>query len=140
MASSPAPNGLPEHTEKETAMLKKTVALAALSAAALLGATPALADRDGYRHGHAQKRVVVVQHRAPYHAQRQGVVHRPVHAQRRGGVHRPAYVQRRAVVHRPVVVQHQPTVVYRTRSSHDVLGGLIVGAVLGAVIATHGGY
>jgi hypothetical protein len=128
MASSPAANGLPEHTEKETAMLKKTVALAALSAAALLGATPALADRDGYRHGHAQKRVVVVQHRAPYQAQR------------RGFVHRPAYVQRRAVVHRPVVVQHQPTVVYRTRSSHDVLGGLIVGAVLGAVIATHGGY
>jgi hypothetical protein len=50
------------------------------------------------------------------------------------------YVQRRAVVHRPVVVHHQPTVVYRTRSSHDVLGGLIVGAVLGAVIASHGGY
>jgi hypothetical protein len=31
-------------------------------------------------------------------------------------------------------------VVYRTSSSHDVLGGLIVGAVLGAVIASHGGY
>lgn len=109
-------------------MLKKTVALAALSAAALLGTTPALADGYGYRHGHAQKRVVVVQKRVPYHAQRRGVVHRP------------AYVQRRAVVQRPVVVQHQPTVVYRTRSSHDVLGGLIVGAVLGAVIASHGGY
>jgi len=108
-------------------MLKKTVALAALSAAVLLGATPALADGYGYRHGHAQKRVVV-QNRAPYYAQR------------RGGVYRPAYVQRRAVVHRPVVVHQQPTVVYRTRSSHDVLGGLIVGAVLGAVIATHGGY
>lgn len=123
-------------------MLRKTVALAALSAAALLGATPALADRDGYRQGHAQKRVVVVQHRAPYRAQRQMVVqHRtPYYAQRRGVVHRPVYVQRRAVVHRPVVVQHQPTVVYRTRSSHDVLGGLIVGAVLGAVIANHGGY
>lgn len=109
-------------------MLKKTVALAALSAAALLGATPALADGYGYRNGHSQKRVVVVQKRVPYHAQRRAVVHRP------------AYVQRRTVVHRPVVVHQQPTVVYRTRSSHDVLGGLIVGAVLGAVIATHGGY
>jgi hypothetical protein len=128
MASSPAPNRLPEHTKKETAMLKKTVALATLSAAALFGATPALADGNGYRHGHAQKRVVVVQKRVPYHAQRQVVVHRPVH------------VQRRAVVHRPVIVRHSPTVVYRTRSSHDVLGGLIVGAVLGAVIASHGGY
>ena len=95
-------------------MLKKNVALAALCAAALLGATPALAD--GYRQGHAQKRVVVMQKHTPYHA------------------------QRRVVVHRPVIVRHQPTVVYRTRSSHDVLGGLIVGAVLGAVIATHGGY
>lgn len=121
-------------------MLKKTVALAALSAAALLGATPALADGYGYRHGHAHKRVVVVQHRAPYHAQRRGIEHRPYYGQHRGVVHRPAYVQRRAVVHRPVVVQHQPTVVYRTRSSHDVLGGLIVGAVLGAVIAGHSGY
>lgn len=121
-------------------MLKKTVALAALSAAALLGATPALADGYGYRHGHAQKRVVVVQKRVPYHAQRRVVVQRPVHVQRRVVVHRPAYVQRRAVVHRPVVVRHQPTVVYRTRSSHDVLGGLIVGAVLGAVIASHSGY
>jgi hypothetical protein len=126
MASSPAPNGLPEHTEKETAMLKKTVALAALSAAALLGATPALAD--GYRQGHAQKRVVVVQKHSPYYAQRRVVVHRPV------------TMQRRAVVHRPVIVRHPPTVVYRTSSSHDVLGGLIVGAVLGAVIASHGGY
>lgn len=123
-------------------MLNKTVALAALSAAALLGATPALADDYGYRHGHAQKRVVVVQHRAPHYAQRRGVVHDrvPYHAQRRGVVHRPVYVQRRAVVHRPVVVHQQPTVVYRTRSSHDVLGGLIVGAVIGAVIASHGGY
>ena len=133
-------------------MLKKTVALAALSAAALLGATPALADGYGYRQGHAQKRVEVVQHRAPYHAQRRGIEHRPYYGQHRGiehrpyygqhrgVVHRPAYVHRRAVVHRPVVVHQQPTVVYRTRSSHDVLGGLIVGAVLGAVIATHGGY
>lgn len=109
-------------------MLKKTVALATLSAAALFGATPALADSYGYRHGHAHKRVVVVQKHTPYHAQRRAVVHRPV------------YVQRRVVVQRPVVVHQQPTVVYRTRSSHDVLGGLIVGAVLGAVIASHGGY
>jgi hypothetical protein len=31
-------------------------------------------------------------------------------------------------------------VTYRRHSSHDVLGGLIVGAMIGAVIANHAGY
>jgi hypothetical protein len=105
-------------------MLNKSAATAVLAATVLLGATPALAD--GYRHGYPQKRVVVVHKHVPYHAQRRVVVHRPVY--------------RPAVVHRPVVVRHQPAVVYRQSSSHDVLGGLIVGAVLGAVIASHAGY
>ena len=105
-------------------MLKKTTAAAVLAATALLGTTPALAD--GYRHHYPQKRVVVVQKHVPYYAQRRAVVHRPV------VVHR--HVQR------PVIVRHQPTVVYRQSSSHDVLGGLIVGAVLGAVIASHAAY
>lgn len=108
-------------------MLKKTAAIATLAGAALLGTTPALAD--GYRHyrghDHGPKRVVVHKH-APYHAQRRVVVHRPVY--RQVVVHRH--------VHRPA---YRPVVVHRS-SSHDVLGGLIVGAVLGAVIASHGGY
>lgn len=102
-------------------MLKKTAAIAALAGAALLGTTPALAD--GYRHGywHGHKRVVVVHKYVPYHAQRRVVVQRPVY------------------LHRPVYVRPAPVVVYRQHSSNDVLGGLIVGAVLGAVIASHGG-
>jgi hypothetical protein len=39
-----------------------------------------------------------------------------------------------------VVHQRAPPVVYGRHSSHVVLGGLIVGAVLGAVLASHGGY
>lgn len=103
-------------------MLKKTAAIAALAGAALLGTTPALAD--GYRHGygHGHKRVVVVHKYVPYYAQRRVVVQRPVY------------------VHRPVYVRPAPVVVYHQRSGHDVLGGLIVGAVLGAVIASHAGY
>ena len=101
-------------------MLKKTFALAALAGAALLGATPALAD--GYRHTHPHKRVVVVKQHVPYYA------------------HYAHYAQRRVIVHRPVQVRPAPVVVYRRHGSHDVLGGLIVGAVLGAVIASHGGY
>jgi len=109
-------------------MLKMTAATATLAASVLLGATPALAD--GYRHGHPQKRVVVVHQHVPSHAHR-----RPF------GYQRPAVAHRRPVVvhHRPVVVQ-RPAVVYRQHSSHDVLGGLIVGAVLGAVSASHAGH
>lgn len=109
------------------------ITLATLAGTVLLAAAPAYADNyRGERHfqrgDRFQNRAVVVRRHAPYHAQRRVVVHRPV------------YMQHRAVVHRPVIVRHQPTVVYRRSSSHDVLGGLIVGAVLGAVIAGHGGY
>lgn len=101
-------------------MTFKNLALAALTGTALLAAAPAFADnyrgdRHGNRGNHFQKRVVVVQHRAPYYAQRRVVVQRP------------AYVQR-------------PVVVYRQHSSHEVLGGLILGAVIGAAIANHAGY
>ena len=114
-------------------MNMKKITLASLAGTVLLAAAPAYADnyrgeRQSQRGDRFQNRVVVVQRHVPYQAQRRVVVHRPV------------YVQPRAVVHRPVIVRHQPTVVYRTSSSHDVLGGLIVGAVLGAVIASHGGY
>lgn len=98
-------------------MLKKTLALAVLAGAALLGATPALAD--GYRHYHPHKRVVVVKQHVPYYAH---------------------YAQRRVIVHRPVHVRPAPVVVYRQRGSNHVLGGLIVGAMIGAVIANHAGY
>jgi hypothetical protein len=105
-------------------MLNKTFALAALTGAALLAAAPAFAD--GYRHGHNQ-RVVVVQQYAPQYAHRSW-----------RGDRRPAY--RHAVVYRPVVARPAPVVVYRQHSSHDVLGGLILGAMIGAVIANHAGY
>lgn len=114
-------------------MNMKKITLATLAGTVLLATAPAYADnyrgdRHAQRGDRFQSRVVVVQRHVPYHAQRRAVAHRPV------------YVQPRTVVHRPVIVRHQPTVVYRTSSSHDVLGGLIVGAVLGAVIASHGGY
>lgn len=106
-------------------MTLRKITLTALASTMLLAAAPAFADnyrgdrgdRRDYRGNHFQKRVVVVQQqRVPYH------------------------VQRRVVVQRPVVVRQQPVVVYRQHSSHDVLGGLILGAVLGAVIANHAGY
>ena len=114
-------------------MNMKKITLASLAGTVLLAAAPAYADnyrgeRQSQRGERFQNRVVVVQRHLPYQAQRRVVVQRPV------------YMQRRAVVQRPAIVRHQPTVVYRTSSSHDVLGGLIVGAVLGAVIASHGGY
>lgn len=107
-------------------MLKKTFALAALAGAAFLSSTPALAD--GYRHGYGNghKRVVVVHKQVPYYAQ-----HR--YGYRPYG-YRPAYA------YRPVMVRPAPVVTYRHRGSHDVLGGLIVGAMIGAVIASHAGY
>ena len=44
-----------------------------------------------------------------------------------------AYAHRPVIVHRPV--QPAPVVVYRRHSSHDVLGGLIVGIVaLGVIV------
>jgi len=94
-------------------MTLKRIALAGLAGAVLLAAAPAFAgDYRGGRHdtrgSHFQKRVVVVQQRAPYHVQHRGVVQRPV-------------------------------VVYRQHSSREILGGLILGAVIGAAIANHAG-
>lgn len=106
-------------------MLKKTFALAAVTGAALLAAAPAFAD--GYRHSHYKNRVVVVQQHAPHYAQRRFVAHR-------------ARAYRPVVVRRAVAVRPAPVVVYRQRSSHDVFGGLILGAMIGAVIANHAGY
>ncbi len=105
-------------------MFKKAAAATLLAATALTATAPALAD--GYRHGVPQKRFVMEHPHARYY-----------HAHRRVYAHRPVVVQRAAVVRRPVVVQ-QPVVVHR--HSGDVLGGLIVGAVLGAVIASQAGY
>jgi hypothetical protein len=104
-------------------MLKNKIALAAVAAATILATTPALAD--GYRYYRPQERTVVVHEQYPHFAQRPVFLERPV------VVHRPVYVQR------PVYVRPQPVVVYRDHGSHDVLGGLIVGAVLGAVIASN---
>ena len=102
-------------------MRMKKITLAALAGTALLAAAPAFADgyrsdRHEFRGGHFQSRGYYVNHDASRH-----------------------YGQHPVFVHRPVVVQ-PPVVVYRERSSHDVLGGLILGAVLGAVIANHAGY
>ena len=96
-------------------MLLQRATLAALAGSALLAAAPAFADNyRGERH----------EFRGGYS------LHRPVYAQDYGPRY---YGQRPVFVHRPVVV-------YREHSSHDVLGGLILGAVLGAVIANHAGY
>ncbi len=92
-------------------MFKKTTAAVVLAATALLGATPALAD--GYRHGGHHG----------YPQKRVVVVHQQA----------PYQAHRRHVARRPVVV-------HRSHHSHDVLGGLIVGAMLGAVIASQAGY
>jgi hypothetical protein len=105
-------------------MLKKTFALAALAGSVLIAATPAFAD--DYRHAN-DRRVVAVQSQAPHYAQRRWVGHRA-----------PEY--RPVIVQRPVYVRPAPAVVYRQHSSNDVLGGLLFGAVLGAVIASHAGY
>jgi len=121
-------------------MFNKTAAAAVLAATALLGATPALAD--GFGKGYPQKRVVVVQKQVSYYGHRRGYEHRRGYQHRHGYERRPVvvhrHVRRPVVAHRPVIV-HRPVVV-RHHSSHDVLGGLIVGAVLGAVIAGHAGY
>lgn len=105
-------------------MFKKTAVLATLAAATALAAAPAFAD--GHRN-FQDRRVVVAQPRAPLHAERFRVAYRA-----------PAY--RPVVVQRPVYVQPAPAMAYRAHGSNDVLGGLIVGAVLGAVIASHAGY
>jgi len=103
-------------------MLKNKIAIAAVAAASVLATTPALAD--GYRTYRPQERTVVHE-QYPYYAQHRVYAERPVM------VHRPVYVQR------PVYVRPQPVVVYRDYGPHDVLGGLIVGAMIGAVIASN---
>ncbi|HEX7248752.1 MAG TPA: hypothetical protein VF262_00050 [Burkholderiales bacterium] len=113
-------------------MLKNRTALAAIATASLLAAAPAFAD--GNRHSRPYERTVVVHQHTPYHARGWERARGPVYG------HRPAYVRRTVVVHRPVVVQQPPVVVYRSHSHSDVLGGLIIGTVLGAVIASNAGY
>jgi len=113
-------------------MLKNRIAIAAVATASLLAAAPAFAD--GYRHSRPNERTVVVYQHTPYHARGWESARGPVY------VHRPVYERRPVVVHRPVVVQQAPVVVYRDHSHHDVLGGLIIGTVLGAVIASNAGY
>jgi len=106
-------------------MLRNRIAVAAIAGATLLAAAPAYADSYKRHHGHrSHDRVVVVHKPAPYYG----------YGQRR------VVVQRPMVVQRPVVVQQQPVVVYRQAGSAEVLGGMIFGAVLGAVIASHAGY
>jgi len=105
-------------------MLKKTFALAALAGSALVAAAPAFAD--GYRHAH-DRHSVAVQHQAPRYAHRRWI-----------GYRAPAH--RHVIVQRAVYARPAPVVVYRQHSSNDVLGGLIFGAVVGAVIASHAGY
>jgi len=114
-------------------MTMKKLILATLTGSALLAAAPAFADngrggRDDFRSDNRGNRFHG--YSGQHFQQRPVVVHR----------YEPRYAYRPAVVHRPVVVHRQPVVVYREHSSHDVLGGLIVGAVLGAVIANHAGY
>lgn len=101
-------------------MLLKKVTLAALAGAVLLAAAPAFADQ-----GRGDRQQFRGNHYRGNHFQ-----HRPVI------VHRPAYGH---YWHRPVVVQ-RPVVVYRQPSSHNVLGGLILGTVIGAAIANHNSY
>jgi len=113
-------------------MLNNRIAFAAIATASLLAAAPAFAD--GYRNHRPHERTVVVHTQVPYHARGWDRAHRPV------VVHRPVYERRPVVVHRPVAVQQPPVVVYRNHSHHDVLGGLIIGTVLGAVIASNAGY
>jgi hypothetical protein len=131
-------------------MLLKKVTLAALAGAVLLVAAPAFADQgrgdrqqfrgnhfqgnqfrgdhfrgDRFRGGHFQRQPVVM-HRPAYGH----YWHRPV------VVHRPAYGY---YGHRPVVVD-RPAYSYDAYPSHNVLGGLILGTVIGAAIANHNSY
>jgi hypothetical protein len=102
-------------------MFKKAVAATLIAATAGLAATPALAD-GYYRRGQPDRRVVVVERHAPH-----APAYRRVYVQRPVVVQRPVYVRPAPVV-QPVVVQHRGA---------DVFGGLILGAMLGAVIASN---
>jgi hypothetical protein len=101
-------------------MFKKAIAVTLITATAGLAAAPAFAD--GYRRGEPDWRGAVVERHAPqYPAYRRVYEHRPVVAQR------PVYV-RPLPVAQPVVVQHRGA---------DVFGGLVLGAMLGAIIASN---
>jgi hypothetical protein len=121
-------------------MLLKKVTLAALAGAVLLAAAPAFADqgrgdRQQFRGNHFQgnhfrgDQFRGHQFRGDHfrggHFQRHPVV-----------VHRPAYGH---YWHRPAVV-HRPAYGYYGHPSHNVLGGLILGTVIGAAIANHNSY
>lgn len=112
-------------------MFAKKLILAALTGSALLAAAPAFADngrgdRNQHRGSHFQN------HRGDHFQGHRGnhFQHRPVFA------HRPAYGH---YWHRPVVVQ-RPGYGYYGHPSHNVLGGLILGTVIGAAIANHNNY
>ena len=96
-------------------MLLKKVTLAALAGTVLLAAAPAFADQG--RRDHQQFR---------------GNQFQGNHF--RGDQFRGGHFHRQ-----PVVVQ-QPAYAYYGHSSHDVLGGLILGTVIGVAIANHNSY
>lgn len=119
-------------------MLLKKVTLAALAGTVLLAAAPVFADqgrgdRQQFRGNHFQgNHFRGDQFRGNHFRGHRGnhFQHRPVI------VHRPAY---RHFGHRPVVVQ-RPAYGYYGYPSHNVLGGLILGTVIGAAIANHNNY
>ncbi len=125
-------------------MNMKKITLAALAGATLLAAAPAFADgyrgerhnyrgsqfqnhrgeqfQNQYRGDRFQRRAVIVNNHGPrFYGYRRVVVQRPV------------------FVERPVVVQ-RPAYDYNGYPSHNVIGGLILGTVIGAAIANHAGY
>lgn len=116
-------------------MLLKKVTLAALAGTALLAAAPAFADQGrGDRHQFRGNQFQGNHFRGD---QFRGDHFRGNHFQRRPVVvHRPAYG---FYGHRPVVV-HRPAHGYYGHPSHNVLGGLILGTVIGAAVANHDRY
>lgn len=117
-------------------MLMKKIALAALAGSALLATAPAIAD--GYRGDRQYQRGDQFQH--PSRGERQ--FYRGERFQRHAVYvhnHGPrAYGPHRVIVQQPVVV-HRPVAVYRDSRSHNVLGGLILGTIIGVAIANHAG-
>lgn len=115
-------------------MLLKKVTLAALAGTVLLAAAPVFADqgrgdRQQFRGNHFQGNHFQG-HRGNHFQHRPVIVHRPAYGR---------YWHRPVFVHRPVVV-HRPAYGYYGQPSHNVLGGLILGTVIGAAIANHNSY
>ena len=105
-------------------MTMKKIILTALTGTALLAAAPAFADngRGGRHDFRGDNRGNHFQgHRGQHFQHRPVVVHRPVHRH---------YGYRPAVAYRPAVV-------YRDAYGHQILGGLILGTVIGAAIASN---